>query len=256
MDADPWGSPRRTERTCRRRGVKRGRGGAAPRVSAIASNPRSLVDTTEMTAEGSTPAPRSRPVTPLFFPAPPAFRAWLMRHHGDSAELWVGFHKRTSGLPSMTWEEAVDTALCFGWIDGIRKSAGERRYVIRFTRRRARSIWSVRNIARVRELAKQGLVEPAGLRAFRQLGSARQAAYSYEQRRKARLGPAFERRFRARARAWAFFQAQAPGYRRVASWWVVSAKREETRLRRLEALIDASGRRRPIDALARPTKTT
>jgi uncharacterized protein YdeI (YjbR/CyaY-like superfamily) len=179
---------------------------------------------------------------------------WLKKHHGHSAELWVGFHKKGSGLPSMTWAEAVDIALCFGWIDGIRKSAGELRYVIRFTRRRPRSIWSVRNIARVRELAKQGLMDPAGLRAFRQLRSERLAVYSYEQRKKARLGPALERRFRACGKAWEFFQAQAPSYRRVASWWVVSAKKEETRLRRLETLVDASRHRRPIGALARPPK--
>ena len=196
------------------------------------------------------------PAKPAFFPSASAFRVWLRKHHGDTSEIWVGFHRKASGLAGMTWEEAVDMALCFGWIDGIRKSAGELQYVIRFSRRRPRSIWSVRNIARVRELAKQGIMEPAGLAAFRQLGSERFAVYSYEQRRNARLSPALERRFRACRKAWEFFRAQAPSYCRIASWWVVSAKREETRLRRLEALIDASRNQRPINALARPTRPT
>jgi uncharacterized protein YdeI (YjbR/CyaY-like superfamily) len=152
----------------------------------------------------------------------------------------------------MTWEEAVDTALCFGWIDGIRKGAGEVRYVIRFTPRNPRSTWSVRNIARVRDLAKRGLMEAAGLAAYGRLKSERSAVYSYEQRRRARLSPAHERRFRASEKAWDFFRAQAPSYQRVASWWVVSAKKETTQLRRLDTLIEASRHGRPIDAMARP----
>jgi uncharacterized protein YdeI (YjbR/CyaY-like superfamily) len=152
----------------------------------------------------------------------------------------------------MTWEEAVDAALCFGWIDGIRKNAGKQRYVIRFTPRSRRSTWSARNVARVRELTKLRLMEPAGLRAFGRLKSERMAVYSYEQRRSARLAPAHVRRFRASDKAWQYFRAQAPSYQRVASWWVISAKRQETQLRRLKELIDASRRRRPIDAIARP----
>jgi uncharacterized protein YdeI (YjbR/CyaY-like superfamily) len=154
----------------------------------------------------------------------------------------------------MTWEEAVDGALCFGWIDGIRRRVDELRYVIRFTCRKPGSIWSLRNIGRVRELVSQGLMEPAGLRAFQNLRSERQAVYSYEQRKVARLGPERERRFRASKKAWSFFRAQAPSYQRIASWWVVSAKREETRSRRLEALIGASGQGRRIDAMAGPKK--
>jgi len=196
------------------------------------------------------------PAKPEFFRSASAFRAWLKRHHEEPGELWVGFHRKSPGSPSMTWEEAVDAALCFGWIDGIRKSAGIRRYVIRFSRRRPRSIWSVRNIARVRELARQGLVEPAGLAAFRRLKGDRSAVYSYEQRRSARLSPVHERRFRASGKAWEFFRAQAPSYQRVASWWILSAKKEETRLRRLEKLIDASGCRRAIDAVPRPARRT
>ncbi|HXQ79935.1 MAG TPA: YdeI/OmpD-associated family protein [Opitutaceae bacterium] len=194
------------------------------------------------------------PAKPEFFRSASAFRAWLKRHHAEHGELWVGFHKKSARSPSMTWEESVDVALCFGWIDGVRKSAGERRYVIRFSRRRPRSVWSARNIARVRELAKQGLMEPAGLAAFRRLESDRSAVYSYEQRRNARLASVHERRFRARGKAWEFFQAQAPSYQRVASWWVLSAKKEETRLRRLERLIDASGHGQTILAVPRPAK--
>src|SRR5271157_3965016 len=196
------------------------------------------------------------PLKPEFFPSASVFRTWLGRHHAESKELWVGFHKRGSGVSSMTWEEAVDTALCFGWIDGVRTGAGEIRYAIRFTPRNPRSTWSVRNIARVRELTKQGLMEPAGLGAFGQLKSERSAVYSYEQRRNARLSPAHERLFRASGNAWEFFRAQAPSYQRVASWWVVSAKKDETKLRRLKTLIDASRRGRPIDALARPTDSS
>lgn len=198
------------------------------------------------------PGPHRMSFKPEFFPSASAFRAWLRRHHAESKQLWVGFHKRGSGAPSMTWEEAVDTALCFGWIDGIRKGAGEVRYVIRFTPRNPRSTWSVRNIARVRDLAKRGLMEAAGLAAYGRLKSERSAVYSYEQRRRARLSPAHERRFRASEKAWDFFRAQAPSYQRVASWWVVSAKKETTQLRRLDTLIEASRHGRPIDAMARP----
>jgi len=195
---------------------------------------------------------RSLPANPEFFPSVSAFRRWLRRHHAQAQDLWVGFHRKASGEPSLTWEESVDVALCFGWIDGVRKSAGPLRYVIRFSRRKPRSIWSVRNIARVRELERQGLMEPSGLEAFRRLRSERVAVYSYEQRKNARLGPAYERRFRSNGAAWEHFRAQAPSYRRMASWWVVSAKREETRLGRLEALISASGLGRRVDALALP----
>src|SRR5580692_6380054 len=141
-------------------------------------------------------------VKPEYFPSAPAFRAWLAKHHLGPTELWVGFHKRGSGVPSMTWEESVDLALCFGWIDGLRKRIDALRYVIRFARRKPRSIWSVRNIGRVGELRKRGLMEPAGLRAFGNMADSRKAVYSYEQRRAASLSPADERRFRSSGKAW------------------------------------------------------
>jgi uncharacterized protein YdeI (YjbR/CyaY-like superfamily) len=185
-----------------------------------------------------------------FFASASAFRKWLGGNHARAKELWIGFHRKGSGAASLTWEESVDAALCYGWIDGIRKRLDETRYVIRFTRRNSRSIWSVRNIARVRELVAMSLMEPAGLAAFRQMRSERSAVYAYEQRRAARLSLDHQRRFGRSAAAWEFFRAQAPSYQRTAAWWVVSAKQEETRLRRLERLIEVSAAGRRLDALA------
>lgn len=190
---------------------------------------------------------------PRFFPSASAFRKWLGGNHGRAEQLWVGFHRTGAGAASLTWEESVDAALCYGWIDGVRKRLDETRYVIRFTRRKPRSIWSVRNIARVRELVRMSLMEPAGLAAFRHLRSERSAVYSFEQRIAARLDPAHERRFRRSAPGWAFFRTQAPSYQRTAACWVVSAKKEETRRRRLERLIEVSAAGRRLDALA-PSK--
>ncbi len=190
---------------------------------------------------------------PLFFPSASDFRQWLDGNHGWANDLWVGFHRKGSGAPSLTWEESVDAALCYGWIDGVRKRLDASRYVIRFTRRKPRSIWSVRNIARVKELVRMSLMEPAGLAAFRLMTSERSAVYSFEQRRGARLGPEHARRFRHSAAGWEFFRAQAPSYQRTAAWWVVSAKREETRWRRLEKLVEVSSAGRRLDALA-PSK--
>jgi uncharacterized protein YdeI (YjbR/CyaY-like superfamily) len=189
---------------------------------------------------------------PTFFATPADFRAWLEEHHASAAELLVGFHKKGSGRPSITWPEAVDQALCFGWIDGVRRSIDDDSYSIRFTPRMPTSTWSAVNVARVEELARQGLMHPAGLEAFARRSPERTATYSYEQRAAAALDPEQERRLRADAAAWAFFQAQPPWYRRAATWWVVSAKREETRERRLARLIEDSAAARPIGPLTRP----
>jgi uncharacterized protein YdeI (YjbR/CyaY-like superfamily) len=188
------------------------------------------------------------PVKPRYFPSAASFRRWLGAHHAGETELWVGFHKKASGRTSLTWEESVDAALCFGWIDGLRKSVDPLRYVIRFSRRKARSIWSVRNIARVRELMRLKVMAPMGLAAFRKMDRRRSAVYSFEQRRRARFSPGQARRFQENAPAWHFFRAQAPSYRRVVTFWVVSAKKEETRRRRLERAIAVSARRRRLDA--------
>jgi uncharacterized protein YdeI (YjbR/CyaY-like superfamily) len=192
---------------------------------------------------------------PAFFSASSEWRAWLEEHHAETEELWVGFHKKHSGNPSITWPEAVDAALCFGWIDGIRKSLDEVSYTIRFTPRRARSTWSAVNIRRVAELKKSGLMHPAGVRAFTARRDEKSEIYAYEQRKGAKLGGAYEQRFRTDKTAWSFFQAQPPWYRRTASWWVISAKKEETRQRRLATLIEDSKSGRTIRALTRPGRS-
>jgi uncharacterized protein YdeI (YjbR/CyaY-like superfamily) len=181
-----------------------------------------------------------------FFATPADFRRWLEKNHDKATELLVGFHKKGSGKPSITWPESVDEALCFGWIDGVRRSIDEESYSIRFTPRRVRSVWSNVNTKRVAELTKRGRMHPSGLAAFEARDPTRSGIYSFEQREKnKKLGAAYEARLKANTKAWAFFQAQPPGYRRLASLWVMSAKKEETKLRRLATLIadSAAGRR-------------
>jgi uncharacterized protein YdeI (YjbR/CyaY-like superfamily) len=169
--------------------------------------------------------------------------------------LLVGFYKKASGKPSITWPESVDAALSFGWIDGIRKSIDETSYTIRFTPRKPGSTWSAVNIRRAQELIKLGLMHPAGLKAFQQRDERKSAIYSYEQRHSATFGDDFEKQFRANRSAWEFFQSQPPGYRQITTYWVMSATKEETRLRRLATLIDDSANARRIRALARPEPT-
>lgn len=194
--------------------------------------------------------------SPVFFETPAAFRAWLRTHHAQRDEVWVGFYKRASGRPSITWPQSVDEALCFGWIDGIRRSLDDTRYAIRFTPRRPQSTWSAVNIRRVKELIRLGRMQPAGLHAFEARADEKTALSSYEQRKTARLEASDERRFKANAKAWAFFDAQPPWYRRIAVYWVVSAKRPETRERRLAALIADSARGRTVPPLTRPGRST
>lgn len=193
------------------------------------------------------------PPKPKFFATLNEWRAWLEKNHANNEELWVGFYKRDSGRPSITWPESVDGALCFGWIDGVRKSIGPTSYMIRFTPRKSRSNWSAINIKRVGELHKLRLVHPAGLAAFEKRDGDRSAIYSYEQRKTAKLPPDFEKRFRSHPQAWTFFQSQPPWYQRTSTYWVSSAKREETRAKRLAILIDCSARKRNISALDRPS---
>jgi uncharacterized protein YdeI (YjbR/CyaY-like superfamily) len=188
---------------------------------------------------------------PAFFATPDEWRAWLEEHHDTVPELWVGFHTKSSGRPSITWPEAVDQALCFGWIDGVRKSVDAGRYVIRFTPRRRKSIWSSVNVGRVEKLTRRGLMHPAGLATYQVGAGAKSGVYSYEQRKGAKLPEPLERRFRRIRRGWRFFQAQPPGYQRTAAWWVISAKKEETRLRRLATLIEDWAQGRAIKPLLR-----
>ena len=185
------------------------------------------------------------PTDVKFFAKPAEFRKWLERNHSKADEAWVGFYKKESRRPSITWAESVDEALCVGWIDGIRKRIDDESYTNRFTPRKARSTWSAVNIARVAELTREGRMKPAGFAAFERRSDARSAIYSYEQRGIAALDDAAERQFRANAKAWEFFQAQAPSYRKTATYKVISAKREETRQKRLATLIadSAAGRR-------------
>ena len=188
---------------------------------------------------------------PTFFATAGELRQWLERNHATATELLVGFYRRGSGKPSITWQELVDEELCFGWIDGVRQGIDEVSYSNRITPRKPRSTWSVINIARAQELIKLGRMHPAGLDAFERRTEERSAIYSYEQRKSARLDPGAERSFRANKKAWTFFQAQAPGYRQTATWWVISAKREETRKKRLATLIADSERGRAIGPLRR-----
>ena len=180
----------------------------------------------------------------VYFAKPEELRAWLDRHHDDRDELLVGFHKRGSGVPSVTWPEAVDEALCFGWIDAVRYRIDETSYRIRFTPRKPRSTWSNVNVKRVAALKKLGRMSPAGLAAFAKADPKRSGIYAYE-RNHARLGAAYEKKLKANKTAWDFFRSQPPWYRRLAAWFVVSAKKEETRARRVDVLIAhcAAGRR-------------
>jgi uncharacterized protein YdeI (YjbR/CyaY-like superfamily) len=182
-------------------------------------------------------------VRPRFFKTATEFRAWLEKNHDGASELFVGFRKKHSAKPSVTYAEAVDEALCFGWIDGLTKRVDDDSYMIRFTPRKPGSGWSRINVKRVEELTRRRRMKSAGRAAFEARDPAK-AGYSYEDAPK-KLGRAYERELRATPQAWEFFQAQPPGYRRVASYWVMSAKKEETRRRRLAKLIEESaGRRR------------
>ena len=183
-------------------------------------------------------------MTPTFFPTPAAFRAWLKKHHKKEDELIVGFYRKDSGKPSITWSEAVDEALCFGWIDGIRRKHSDEAYSNRFTPRRKGSNWSAINIARVAELTKLKRMQPAGLAAFALRTEAKSRVYTYEQKNVAVIEKALEKKFKANKKAWEFFQAQAPYYRRLATGWLNSGKAEETRLRRLDKLMAACEQQR------------
>jgi len=177
----------------------------------------------------------------IFFETSAQLRAWFEANHGTATELWLGYHRKSTGRPSVTWQEVVDQELCFGWIDSVRYPLDDGRSAQRITPRRKRSVWSAVNIKRFEELERQGLVYPAGRAAFAARDAARSAIYAYENRSRG-LDPDRDREFRRHKTAWKFFAAQAPWYRRNAVYWVMSAKREETRQRRLAALIEVSHR--------------
>ena len=196
---------------------------------------------------------RPTPPKPTFFPTPSDFRAWLEAHHDKLSEYLVGFHKKSSGKPSITWPESVEVALCFGWIDGVRKSLGETSYTIRFTPRKPTSTWSAININLVQKLTKQGLMHPAGLKAFAARNEKKSAIYSYEQRKSARFTSEQEKQFRANKLAWDFFQSQPPGYKQLTTYRVITAEKEETRQKRLSELIAHSQHQHRIPRIL-PTK--
>ena len=181
---------------------------------------------------------------PVFFATPAAFRAWLKKHHKTAGELWVGYYRKDCGKPSITWQESVDEALCFGWIDGIRKKVSDEAYTNRFTPRRAGSNWSAINIAKVAELKKQRRMRAAGLAAFTKRTGQKSRVYTYEQV-SLHLDKELEQRFKANRKAWSFFENSPPYYRKLMTGWLNGAKQEATRLRRLEKLMAAcaSGKR-------------
>lgn len=178
-------------------------------------------------------------MNPKFFKTPAQFRKWLAANHSESKELWVGYYKKDSGKPSMTWHESVDEALCFGWIDGLRKSIDGESFKIRFTPRRSGSIWSTVNMRNVERLIKEKRMQRAGMRAYEARKEHRSGIYSYEQRSPELVEP-YASEFKRHKAAWKFFAAQPPGYRKMMNWFIVSAKLEETRLKRLAQLIAAS----------------
>ena len=183
---------------------------------------------------------------PTFFPTPGDLQRWFEQHHAREAELLAGFYKLGSGKPSVTWSEAVDEALCVGWIDGVRRNLDAHAYTIRFTPRRRGSIWSVVNIRKVEVLTRNGRMQPAGLAAFALRRENRSGIYTYERRGEGLVEP-YLGMLMANPAAWQFFQAQPPSYRKKAGWWIVSAKQEATRLARLEKIIALSvaGQRLP-----------
>lgn len=191
----------------------------------------------------------------LFFQSPADFRKWLEEYHTTAQELWVGYYKKSSGKPSITWPESVDEALCVGWIDGVRKSIDEDSYTIRFSPRKPNSIWSATNIKRAQELADQGLMQPAGLQAFQARQEDKSGIYSYEQRDD-QFPEEYARKLQQNQAAWEFFQAQPAWYQKAARWWVVSAKKEETQLRRLDKLIEDSAGGRTVPPLTRKKKSS
>ena len=175
----------------------------------------------------------------LFFATPAEFRQWLAQNHDQLTEQWVGFYKKATKKPSITWSESVDQALCYGWIDGLRKKIDDESYKIRFTPRRRNSIWSAVNLKKMKELIEQDLMEAPGLAIYEKRDPAKEQPYSYE--RKATTFPDRHLQvFQAEEKAWAFFSNAAPSYQRQMVFWVTSAKKEETQLRRLQKLIEYS----------------
>lgn len=169
----------------------------------------------------------------LFFETAAHFREWLANNHDQASELWVGYYKKATKKPSMTWSESVDQALCYGWIDGLKKSIDEESYRIRFTPRRPNSVWSAVNLKKMKELTEQGLMQAAGLAIY-------EKRQPENEQKEVKLSEDYQKKLEANAEAWAFFSNAAPSYQRQMIWWVMKAKQEATRLRRLNKLIEYS----------------
>lgn len=184
-------------------------------------------------------------MSPIFFPTPQDFRNWLEKNHETEKELLVGFYKVKTQKPSITWSESVDQALCFGWIDGVRKSIDEESYSIRFSPRKKDSIWSVVNIKKIEELSKAGLMKNAGLKIFKLRKEEKSGIYSHE-KEPVKLTSDYEKQFKANKKAWDFFQKQAPSYKKVMIHWIMNAKQEKTQLSRLEKTISESGKEKKV----------
>jgi uncharacterized protein YdeI (YjbR/CyaY-like superfamily) len=191
---------------------------------------------------------------PIYFESPEEFRAWLEEHHETATEVWVGMWKKGTGKQGVSWAQAVDEALCFGWIDGLLRRVDDQRHMQRFTPRKPTSNWSAVNIANVERLRAAGRMRPAGEAAFARRRDDRTAVYSHEQRKHPQLDPSEQARLEADEAAWAYFSARPPSYRRQATWWVISAKKPETRARRLATLIADSAAGRTIKPLTPPAK--
>jgi uncharacterized protein YdeI (YjbR/CyaY-like superfamily) len=188
----------------------------------------------------------------IYFESATQFREWLDKNHATASEILVGYHKVSTGVPSMTWAQSVDEALCYGWIDGVRRGVDAHRYTIRFTPRKRTSIWSAGNIKHVGELMAEDRMQPSGLAAFEARREDRSRVYSFEQE-SIDLPPDLEQRFKENSAAWSNFHAMPPSYRKPALWWVISAKQDSTRQRRFETLIADSANGLKIKPLRRPT---
>jgi|SRR5687767_3423390 len=182
---------------------------------------------------------------PVFFLDQNIFRKWLETHHQTSSELFVGFYKVGSGKPSMTWPQSVDQALCFGWIDGVRRTIDKDAYCIRFTPRKPTSIWSAINIAKVEKLTKKGLMQPAGIEAYKKRKQEKSKIYSFENKA-IKLSEKYERQFKSDPDAWHFFTTQAPSYQKTITHWIMTARQEATQLKRLEQTIAQSSKQKRL----------
>jgi len=188
--------------------------------------------------------------TATFFTDPESFRSWLGAHHDKTDELWVGYYKKATKTPSITWPESVDEALCYGWIDGLRRRIDEKSYMIRFTPRRKNSHWSKINLAKIVALMAEGRLQPPGKAIYEKRNLANIARTAYE-RKEIRLKPEFEKQFQINQKAWDYFSKRTAPYRKQCTWWIMSAKRESTRIKRLNILIDCSEKELAIPQLRR-----